>query len=245
MTRGLRDGSLDVVIALTEGLVADLANGNPSQLVGQYVSSPLRWGVHVASSSSFNSIASLRGRRFGISRMGSGSHLMAYVLAREHGWDTASIKFVVVGSLDKAREAFAASQIDAFMWEEFTTKPLVYTGEWRCVGICTTPWPCFAVAVRKAVLAEQAASVRLIMDAVRAETVKFKANPEAAAARVVDEFGIRLDDARAWFGLTQWSCKLGMDMQMLAECVKVLRAVGVLDEKHAGIQLDQFAAKLG
>jgi sulfonate transport system substrate-binding protein len=228
MTKGLREATLDVAIVLTEGIVADMAKGNPSQLISQYVQSPLRWGVHVAAGSSYQSIGELRGRRFGISRHGSGSHLMAYVLAKEHGWDLTNLRFVVVGGLDKAREAFAAHEIDGFMWEEFTTKPLVYSGEWRCVGTCTTPWPCFAVAVRSAVLDEHADAVRAMMDAVRACASQFKAKPEQSAQRVADTFGLKLEDARSWFAMTEWSCTMGMDEKMLRNCVSILRNVGVL-----------------
>ena len=230
MTKGLREGALDVAIVLTEGIVADLAKGNPSLLVAQYVQSPLRWGVHVAYGSRFNSIGELRGRRFGISRPGSGSHLMAYVLAKQHGWDLAALKFVVVGGLEQARGAFAASQIDAYMWEEFTTKPLVHSGEWRCVGVCTTPWPCFAVAATKAVLAEHADAVGLALDAVRSAAARFKARPDGSVRRVSEVYGITPDDARAWFAITEWSRGAGMDEQMLQGVAHTLRGVGVLTE---------------
>ncbi|KAJ1617606.1 ABC-type nitrate/sulfonate/bicarbonate transport system, periplasmic component [Pavlovales sp. CCMP2436] len=228
MTKGLREATLDVAIVLTEGILADMAKGNPSLLVSQYVQSPLQWGVHVATGSSYQSIGELRGRRFGISRYGSGSHLMAYLLAKEHGWDLTNLRFVVVGGIDKAREAFAAHEIDGFMWEEYTTKPLVYSGEWRCVGTCTTPWPCFAVAVRSAVLDEHADAVRAMMDAVRVCASQFKAKPEQSAHRVVDTFGLKLGDARSWLAMTEWSCTMGMDEKMLRNCVSILRHVGVL-----------------
>ena len=38
------------------------------------------------------------------------------------------------------------------MWEKFTTKPLVDSGEWRRVGECVTPWPCFVVAATNTAL---------------------------------------------------------------------------------------------
>lgn len=229
MTKGLREGTLDVAIALTEGLVADLAKGNPSRLVAQYVQSPLRWGVHVAAGSSLQTIDDLRGKRFGISRPGSGSHLMAYVLAQQRGWDVRAMAFEVVGKLDNARAAFKGGTIDAFMWEEFTTKPLVYSGEWRCVGVCTTPWPCFAVAVRSSALAAHPAEVRVLLERVRACARAFKAAGDASVRRVTDKYGIKPDDARAWFDATEWSCELGMSDEMLRHVVEVLRGVRVLD----------------
>lgn len=237
MIKGLREDELDVAIVLTEGIVADLAKGNPSLLVSQYVQSPLRWGVHVASGSAFKSIGELRGRRFGISRLGSGSHLMAFVLAREHGWDLETVEFVVVGGLEQARAAFLASKMDAYMWEEFTTKPLVYSGEWRCVGTCTTPWPCFAVAVTKAFLAEHADTVVAMMGAVREAAERFKSSPDESARRVSAAYGIRLEDARSWFAMTEYSCDMGMDEGMLRTAAHTLREVGVLDSEVDVAQL--------
>ena len=53
-------------------------------MLGVYVDSPLHWGVHVVAGSSFDSFESLRGARFGISRYGSGSNLMAYAPGNCH-----------------------------------------------------------------------------------------------------------------------------------------------------------------
>ena len=112
------------------------------------MSSPLTWGVHVrADRADLNAIADLRGATFGISRPGSGSHLMAQVLARDAfgaaaaagaGGEPAS--FAVVGNLDGARAALAAREADCYLWEVLTAKHLVDAGEWKLVGTVDTPW---------------------------------------------------------------------------------------------------------
>ena len=83
MTKALREGSVDVALALTEGLVADQHRGAPYSLLGTYVSTPLTWGVHVAADSAARSMSDLDDARYAVSRVGSGSHLMAQVLARD------------------------------------------------------------------------------------------------------------------------------------------------------------------
>ena len=45
MTKALREDEIDVALALTEGLVADLHRGNPSKLLGTYVPTPLTWAM--------------------------------------------------------------------------------------------------------------------------------------------------------------------------------------------------------
>ena len=101
MNAALRQGEIDVALALTEGLVVDLHRGNPSKLLGTYVASPLTWGVHVSASSRFESMADLTGATYAVSRMGSGSHLMACVDAHARG--VAAPELEIVGSLDGAR----------------------------------------------------------------------------------------------------------------------------------------------
>jgi len=228
MAAGLREGSLDVAIALTEGLVADLVKGNPAKIVSHFVKSPLRWGIHVAGGSTHKTVADLENKRFGISRMGSGSHLMAYVLAQTQGWKPEALEFVVVGGLAQARDAMKDGTIDAFMWEQFTTKPLVYTGEWRCVGICPTPWPCFAVAATEEALAGKEAAVHLFCATVLRRAAEFKQQGGASVCRVSTDFGLKLEDAAEWFSATEWADAVGVDGQVLEQVVDVLRAVGVL-----------------
>jgi ABC-type nitrate/sulfonate/bicarbonate transport system substrate-binding protein len=81
LNRDLRSGTLDVAVLLTEGIVADICKGNPSVIIAPYVVSPLIWGIHVPARSGFQTVAELEGKRFAISRYGSGSHLMAFVHA--------------------------------------------------------------------------------------------------------------------------------------------------------------------
>ena len=136
--------------------MTELHRHDHSKILATYVRTPLTWGVHVHSSASYRDVDSLHraegGARFAVSRMGSGSHLMAAVDARSRGVDPAHLQYEVVGSLQGARQALAEGQAAAFMWEKFTTKPLVDSGEWRRVGECVTPWPCFVVAATNTAL---------------------------------------------------------------------------------------------
>lgn len=47
--------------------------------------SPLCWAISTGVTSKIQSVEDLRGGTFAVSRMGSGSHLMAYVLAIQRG----------------------------------------------------------------------------------------------------------------------------------------------------------------
>lgn len=85
---GLRDGSLDVAVSLTEGTLKTCAlEPDALKIVGCFTMSPLPWGIHTgAQQTEVQTVADLQTRRFAISRPDSGSHLMAVVLAEEQGW---------------------------------------------------------------------------------------------------------------------------------------------------------------
>ena len=151
MMQDLREEKLDVAVALTEGVVAEIVNRQSCQIVQYFVTSPLTWGIHVAAPTSFQRVDDLRNHPFAISRPGSGSHLMTYVLAQQHGWPTDRLRFREVGNLAGAREALAAETAAGFLWEKLTTQPWVDNGEFRRVGTIDTPWPCFVVAARPSV----------------------------------------------------------------------------------------------
>src|SRR5690606_33442108 len=51
MCTDLRNGKIDLAVVLTEGMVADIAKGNPSHIIQLFVKSPLIWGIHVPAAS--------------------------------------------------------------------------------------------------------------------------------------------------------------------------------------------------
>lgn len=165
MNEALRTGEIDMAVILTEGIVKDIAEGNPSKVVQVFVETPLIWGVHVAAGSEFKSIEELKGKRCAISRYGSGSHLMAYINAENHNWDLdTDLNFNVIQDLDGAVNALSNGDADYFMWEKFMTKPIVDSGVFRRIGHCPTPWPCFVIAVRNEFLETHENIVKIILE---------------------------------------------------------------------------------
>lgn len=168
MIKAAKEGDVDVVIALTEGLVADIAKGSELRLLGTYVKSPLCWAISTgAGNEKVQTVEDLRKGTFGVSRMGSGSHLMAIVLADQRGWDTAEdVSFAIKGDFQALRNGVNDGSTDAFMWETFTTKPYHDSGEVRRVGDITTPWPCFMLAARKQLVSEKRSQLQAALAAV-------------------------------------------------------------------------------
>ena len=109
MVSSVISGEVDVAVALTEGIVAGViaqeSTATPLRYCGQYVSSSLRWMIATGSGRQFRSLDDviIAGAsdpdppqlRVAVSRLGSGSHLMAYLLALREKWPTNRLSFVV------------------------------------------------------------------------------------------------------------------------------------------------------
>lgn len=200
----LRDGSVDVAVILTEGIVRDIVNGNPSKILQIYVDSPLIWGIHVSAQSRFRHVADLEGTVAAISRFGSGSHLMAYVNADKKGWNTEKLQFKTVDTVDGAVAALSAGEADYFMWERFMTKPLVDQGVFRRVGDCPTPWPCFVIVATERALEKYAQELRTMLDVINRYTQHFKER-EGIDRQLASRYHQQESDIREWLALTEWS----------------------------------------
>ncbi len=231
MIRDLRSGDLDAAVLLTEGIVAGICKGNPSQIIAPYVVSPLIWGIHVPAGSAFHEVEALQGKRFAISRYGSGSHLMAYVHARQRGWDPEALQLVLAGDLTGARKAFRHGEADAFMWEKTMTQPLVDNGEFRRVGECPTPWPSFVIAARIEVIEQDTQSLRRMLEVIAKSSQNFKGSSQSV--RIVSErFAIRPEDVAAWFAHTRWADRSGQELtdNVLQHVMDTLLDIQVIDE---------------
>lgn len=204
LARDLREGKLDAAVILTEGVVKEIIAGTDLKIVQKYISTPLIWGIHVAASSPFRDLDDLKEGTAAISRFGSGSHLMAYVNAKNAGWDVKSLKFEQVINLEGAVEALTQGKADYFLWEHFTTKPLVDRGVFRRIGDCPTPWPAFVIAFRTDSLDAQQQTVERMLQVINAATRGFKDIPaiNQVLARNYDQ---RQSDIDQWLGITNWS----------------------------------------
>jgi len=235
MAQALEEDSVDVAVMLSEGAVARAAVGAPLKVVGTYVKSPLRWGIHVRKGSPIREPGDLKGKVFGVSRLLSGSHLMAHVFAHQRGWDLAKdAPLKVVGTLDGARGAMAKGEIDAWLWEKFTTKHLVDTGEWDIIGEVPTPWPCFLFIASDKALAERGQEIRNFVEATKGVCDEFKANAGGSTLDYVSKnHAVGLEDAREWLNGTEWACSLEVERSTLTKTQEALITIGQLDAAAA------------
>ena len=206
--KALADGSLDVATVLTDGAIADISRGGPHRMLGWWTTTPMIWGVHVAGAGPITSIGAVEGRPIAVSRLGSGSHLMAHVQAARLGWEVG--EFLVVGGMAGAREALASRRADQFLWDRFMTQPLVDSGEFRRVDEEPTPWPAFVVVAAEHALERRSEEVLAAWAVARDEASRLT-EAGAVGDLVVERHGLTPSSAAEWWAMTEWAVGAGLE----------------------------------
>ncbi len=228
MCKLMRAGELDLAIMVTEGAVRDILQGNAARIIAQYVDSPLTWGVHVGAGTSIMDRSHLNGLPFCISRPNSGSHLAAKAYARSLGRNVSDEELVIVNDL-KGAEARAAEPAPAlFLWEKYTTKPLVDRGVLRCVDEYASPWPSFVIVATEAALAAHAGPIKRLLKVIRDQAAGLM-QKKTAPAMIAHRYGMSLEDATAWFQGVRWNVGAEVDLGMLAAVTNGLNEAGLLE----------------
>ncbi|KAG0027189.1 hypothetical protein BGZ81_005813 [Podila clonocystis] len=250
MTAKLIDGSLDVAIALTEGLLAGIAKGhNAYKIIGTYVESPLCWAISVGQESKHVDRKSLRNGTIGISRIGSGSHIIPYVLAEQEGWlednknnesFDAPFDFKVLNTFKHMRDSVNDGSSDAFLWERFTTKPYHDSNEVRSVDTITPPWPAFMIAASIRHLpstddrsSKESALSKFLTGLTKAtEHFVDPHNYEASVQFVQTKMSYTRQDVQDWFSGVRYPKRgcAAISKEALVTCSRILLEAGVINK---------------
>ena len=229
MTQALRNDDIDVCVLLTEGIITDIANGNPSKIISEYVITPLIWGVHTGAENELTSYEEIFNKKYAISRFGSGSHLMPIVDANGKGHHIDQTQFVVIKNLDGALQSLKDNQTDVFYWEKYTTKPYVDSGQLRRLGEYLTPWPCFVIAATNKILEEQPENIIRLLRTIHDECDHFMRN-EKAIQLVSERYQLELKDTERWFHSTEWAIHGWVSNKMIQSVIYHLRLAGIISE---------------
>ncbi|PRT53942.1 hypothetical protein B9G98_01562 [Wickerhamiella sorbophila] len=202
----LGDKTINVSVGLTEAFIRGIAAGNESyKLVGVYVQSPLCWAVSTGSKRDIRSVDELEGSTVGVSRMGSGSDVMAKVLQLQKGWTT-PFKYEINNDFKNLRDGVnhvgAAHPTDFFMWEHFTSKKYYDSGEIKRVGEIYTPWPSWVISASPDV---DSGSLKAFVDAVNEGIAYFRSHPDEAISYITSNLDYSEEDARNWLKTVKFS----------------------------------------
>jgi ABC-type nitrate/sulfonate/bicarbonate transport system substrate-binding protein len=231
MIKGLQAGTLDIAVLLTEGITRAILKGLDAKIIAVYVKTPLIWGVHVPINQGINQLDDLDASTFAISREGSGSHLMSYVLAKQRGWDPTALSFNVVGDVYGGLWALNNDEAQGFLWEKYTTQPFVDQGKCKRIGEVLTPWPCFVIAVRTEIRQHEAALLQAILPIIQKRAQELK-NSEDAAEVLAWRYALKKDEVTSWLSKTEWSDQLDVDQKDIQHVVETLHELNLVTDEE-------------
>ena len=234
---------IDVAFGLLEGFVADLGKTKSAgqqtdySLVGTYVQSPLRWGISTGGKKhDISGVHDLRGKRVGVSRIGSGSYVMSFVLADQCEWlnesDAAPFEVIVSGRFEDLRKAVNEDRADFFMWDHTTTQKYWDNGELKRIGEIYTLWPSWAIAVNRRVSSDDVDS---LLGKINQGVQYFHANTDLAIEHITSTMHYSDKDAREWLKSVEFSDDVtGVDPAVVDRTADLLRRTGVLKAGSGG-----------
>jgi ABC-type nitrate/sulfonate/bicarbonate transport system substrate-binding protein len=227
MIKALEKEEVDICVLLTEGVVKAMVNGVKCKIISQYIDSPLIWGVHTGADNDIQHYDEVFGRRFAISRFGSGSHLMPQVDAKNKGKVIRDDQYELIRNLEGALSSLSAFQSDVFYWEKFTTKPYVDSGKLRRLGEFITPWPCFVLAATDKAILEKPEAIQSVLRVIQFTSAQFMRSP-IAIDMVSERYEQKKEDVARWFYSTEWSHDSWVSDRVLENVVFTLKDTGIL-----------------
>lgn len=244
MIQSLKSKEIDIGVGLTEAFVSGIGKGSDwYKIVGTYVQSPLCWAISTgANRTDMNNVEDVKDKTIGISRIGSGSYVMPFVLAKQKGWDGKKFNFKVQTNFENLRSGVnqngKVEDTDAFMWEVFTTKKYYDNGELKQIGEIYTPWQSWVIAAEKDTIGTN--ELENFFKAVNDGVQYFNNNNNEAVENIAEHLDYTADDAREWLKTVEFVKDVSkVDDNMINKTIDILQSAEVLE---AGVEKLQYVA---
>lgn len=229
----LEAGELDFALVLTEGIVKHIHKGGAARIAQLYVKSPLIWGVHSTLHHTFNA-EDLSKARFARSRVGSGSHLMAYVHAEEQDYSITEDNFETIGNIDGAMDAFEKDNADILLWEKFMTQPYVTQGKVKRIGQCVSPWPCFMLVAGENMIGEK--DVLQNLGEAILKSAAIVSEDENTLSAIATMYNLQPSQVEQWYSSVEWQTSAWVSKKMLQNVITTLDRIGILGATPLAVQ---------
>ena len=248
MVTAIQAGEIDLAVGLTEGWISALGKAQAAKqdagfkIVGTYVETPLCWAISTgAKRDELKGVQDLKGKKAGVSRIGSGSYVMSFVLADQQSWlntssDSPPFPVEILNTFKNLRDAVNSGAADFFMWEHFTSKRYYDNGEIKRIGEIYTPWSSWKIVAANHLLTSKSGSkpslapeLEDMLDKVNKGVKHFEENTEEAVKFIITKLDYSEEDAREWLKTVKFSQQVkGVDKAVVEKTVGILQKAGVL-----------------
>jgi len=211
LQQGLTSDSIDIGIGSGPGM-AFMAKGVPAKAVGVMAGVPRNMAVMVGYDSPIRTVDDLKGKKLGVTTVGSLTDWIGKRIGTQKGWGPAGITTVPVGGMPPARAAIKTGQIDGYIGALEVGYSLEEAKEWRVITSATPFVDHFITHVffvRDEVIAKRPQAVRAFLRGWQDTIAFMKANkakavditskvvnisPEVAGRAFDEQIGIFSDD---------------------------------------------------
>jgi sulfonate transport system substrate-binding protein len=225
MTEALKSGELDLAILLTEGFISAAAKGLKAKIVKEYITSPLGWGIFTGAQSPFYSVYNRLPKKYAISKLGSGSHLMAMIHAEERGEKINAPALIEVKSIDGAMDSLSKNETQIFYWEKYMTKAFVENGTVRMIGEFSAPWSSMLIIASDAALQTKREAIEKVLRVINLESMHFVSSSDSVRL-LRERFKLSEADATTWLHSTVWSSDYSVRLLGLQNAKEALMKIG-------------------
>ncbi|ANZ76000.1 BA75_03119T0 [Komagataella pastoris] len=238
LIQSLKNDEIDIAVGLTEAFVAGICkNDTQYKIAGTYVESPLCWAISSGvNRTDINSPEELHGKRIGVSRIGSGSYIMSFVLALQSEFSRPYYKsFPVLHNFANLRDSVNLKEgvepSDAFMWEHFTSKKYYDNGEIKRIGEIYTPWPSWVI-VGSSKLEET--QLQKALKAVQEGVDYFDEHKTEAVEHISTHLDYSTEDAMEWLKTVKFSSDVTrIDYnRSIVNTARILKTAGVVQQEN-------------
>lgn len=233
----LKSKEIDIAIGLTEAFVRGLCQGDDSyQIQGEYVKSPLCWAISTGYGrddiEDEADLTKCNTTKVGVSRIGSGSYVMSYVLALKLKLGESPFEFEVLHNFQNLRASVNKQTTDIFLWEYFTTRKYYENKELKQIGEIYTPWSSWVVVSSRS--RDLKPSLELFLDGLQRGIQYYQEHQEEAIDYILEHLDYNSKtDLQQWAKRTVFSNNVRLvDFQRNIIGTKdVLRLAGVVDNE--------------
>jgi NitT/TauT family transport system substrate-binding protein len=132
LQQGLTSDSVDIGIGSGPGM-AFMVKGVPAKAVGVMAGVPRNMAVMVGYDSPIKTVDDLKGKKLGVTTVGSLTDWIGKRIGTQKGWGPAGITTVPVGGMPPARAAIKTNQIDGYIGALEIGISLEEAKEWRVI----------------------------------------------------------------------------------------------------------------
>jgi ABC-type nitrate/sulfonate/bicarbonate transport system substrate-binding protein len=136
MQQGLTSDSIDVGIGSGPGM-AFMVKGVPAKAVGAMAGVPRNMAVMVGYNSPVKTVDDLKGKKLGVTTVGSLTDWIGKRINGQKGWTSGGITTVPIGGMPPARAAIKTGEIDGYIGALEIGYSLEEAKEWRVITSAT------------------------------------------------------------------------------------------------------------